>query len=65
MTNATPPLDNFERLSKQLKSGSLAARLVAAYIAAGDAAARGAALKAVISVRLNELRQSHAAGTDQ
>jgi hypothetical protein len=60
MTNATRPPSNFERLAKQLKPGSLAARLVAAHTGAGGATARQAALKAVIDGRLAELRQSHA-----
>ena len=63
MTDATPPPGNFERLAKQLKPGSLAATLLAAHTGTGAAAARQAALKAVIAGRLAELRQSHA-GTD-
>lgn len=63
MTNATRPPSNFDLLAKQLKPGSLAARLVAAHTGASGAAARQAALKAVIDGRLAELRQSHA-GTD-
>jgi hypothetical protein len=63
MTDATPSPGNFERLAKQLEPGDLAARLLAAHTGTSGAAARQAALKAVIAGRLAELRQSHA-GTD-
>ena len=62
MTDAPPT--NFERLAQQLKPGSLAARLVGAHVAAPPAGQQ-AALKAVISDRLNELRQAHAGTVDQ
>jgi hypothetical protein len=59
MTEATPPLTNIERLAQQLKAGSLAARLVGAYMSASPAT-QEAALETVITDRLNELRQAHA-----
>ena len=64
MTDAPSPLTNFERLAQQLKPDSLAARLVGAYVTVSPAGQQ-AALKAVISDRLNELRQAHAGTADQ
>jgi hypothetical protein len=64
MTDATAPATNFGRLAQQLKAGSLAARLVDAHIAASPAT-QEAALKTVITDRLNELRQAYAAAEDQ
>lgn len=58
MSDATPTLTNLERLKSKLKKDSLAARLVSAQINAGPAAQQ-AALKKVISDRLNELRQGY------
>ena len=58
------PQTNFERLQNRLKKDSLAAKLVAAYMGAAPAGQQ-AALKKVISDRLNELRQGHAGTTDQ
>ena len=64
MTDATSPLTNFERLAQQLKAASLAARLIGAYISAPPAT-QEAALKSVITDRLNELRRAHAGNADQ
>ena len=64
MTDASPTPTNLERLAQQLKTGSLAARLVAAHISALPATQQ-AALKTVIMARLNELRQAHAGNPDQ
>ena len=47
--------ENYERLLKHLKDGSLAARLVQAC--KGDCAARKSAMTAVLEERLKEVRE--------
>jgi hypothetical protein len=50
--------NNFARLSGHLKEGSLAARLVAAYVAA-PAGEGEAALQALMKERINEIAQTY------
>jgi hypothetical protein len=64
MTDPTPSPTNLERLEQQLPKDSLAARLVSAQITAAPSQ-QPAALKKVISDRLNELKQGHAGTADQ
>lgn len=64
MADTEPSQSNFERLAQHLKPGSLAARLVGAHIS-GTAGAQEAALRTVITDRLNELRQAYAGTADQ
>lgn len=64
MADAACAHSNFDRLAQQLKAGSLAARLVGAYVSV-PAAAQQAALKGVTADRLNELRQVHAGNPNQ
>jgi hypothetical protein len=59
MTGAAVPLTNLERLKKELKKDSLAARLVEAQMSAKPGAEQ-AALKRVIADRLDELRKKYA-----
>lgn len=64
MTDPTPAPTNLERLEPQLGKNSLASRLVSAQITAAPSHLQ-AALKKVISDRLNELRQAHAGTADK
>lgn len=52
----TSPTPNAEDLEGRLKEGSLARRLVSAYRAYADQAARLKAVRAVVEERLGELR---------
>jgi hypothetical protein len=60
---AAPP-SNLERLQAHLKQDSLAERLVAAGIAAGNAAPQPA-LRKVITDRLEEIKRKHDPVPDQ
>jgi hypothetical protein len=60
---ADPP-SNFDRLKSRLKKDRLAARLVDAHMSAGSDG-QEAALKKVISDRVDELRQGYAGTSDQ
>lgn len=64
MTDTPPPPTNLDQLKSHLKKDSLAARLVGAQISA-EPAGQQAALKKVLSDRLNELRQGYAGTADQ
>lgn len=58
----TPPT-NLDRLKSRLRKDGLAARLVSARMSAGPAGQQ-AALKKVMSDRLNELRQGYGGTAD-
>jgi predicted amino acid racemase len=60
----TLSLTNLVRLKSHLKKDGLAVRLVTAQMSAGPAGQQ-AALKKVMSDRLNELRRGYAGTTDQ
>jgi hypothetical protein len=64
MSGTPAPPTNFDRLKSRLKKESLANRLVDARIKAVPADQQ-AALKKVLSDRLNELRQGYAGTADQ
>jgi hypothetical protein len=55
MPDETKPPDNFDRLLKHLKNGSLAVRLVQAHRASG-AASPSESMKAVLRARLEQVR---------
>lgn len=55
MTEAIPPATNVDRLKKNLKSGSLAARLVDAH-QNGKPADRVEGIKAVLKATLEQVR---------
>jgi hypothetical protein len=59
-----PPPTNFDRLGEHLQSGSLAARLLGAHLAAG-AGDQKAALQTLLAERIAEIRQTHAGTADQ
>lgn len=63
MPNAKTPPDNFDRLLKHLKAGSLAASFVQAHRAPGAASPRDA-LRAVLKTRLEQLRRTLAGTKD-
>lgn len=64
MTGTPTPPANLDRLKSRLKKDGLAARLMSARMRAGPAGQQ-AALKKVMSDRLNELRQGYAGTADQ